>query len=493
MNRSSVSGEHASRAVAGSRGGVEHAAPLSTTNSTAPPRAPADTGSMDVDGAVAVPLLGWLASGLAAVALTPRNRTAQALLGAGALLVGSWLCEGAATEVDGTTTSGALLRVATDVLFLGALASVVAVLSTFPDGRFDRTWTRIVTLVLAVLAVLGPAAQLVGGRELLIGAEPATAEPNPLSIDALAPIGTVGAAVVASEPTWLVLGVAVLGVRFARSSGARRRELLPPLAGAGLLAVLLVAIVISSVTDTAVAVSVPLFLLALALFPVVLLIGISRRSRRLASDLAASRARLAAAEDEVRRSIERDLHDGVQQQLMALLSLTELAGRQLQRDPARAGDTLADVRSQTRDTIEDLRELVSGIRPPVLADSGVAAALESRLARLPDNVEVDADAARDMRWPPGIEAAAYFVACEGVTNALKHAPGARVRVTLEGDADQLVVQVRDDGPGIGDGANGTGLAGLRDRVASWGGDLVVGTVASGGTVVRARLPVGEAR
>ncbi len=456
-------------------------------------RPAADTEAMNVDAGVAVPLLGWLSSGLAAVALTPRNRTARALLAAGVLLVGSWLCEGAAAGTDGASASGAFLRVLTDVLFLGGLASVVAVLSTYPDGRFDRAWTRVATQVLAVLAVLGPAAQLVGSSELVVGGEPSTAAPNPFAIDALTPLGAAGGAVVASEPAWLVLGVGMLGARFVRSSPADRRELLRPLAGAGLLAVLLVVVVTSWVTDTAVAVSVPLFLLALGLFPVVLLVGISAQSRRLAGDLAASRGRLAAAEDEVRRSIERDLHDGVQQQLMALLSLTDLAARQLRRDPVRAELTLADVRSQARDTVEDLREVVSGIRPPVLADSGVVAALESRLARLPETVQVDADAARGMRWPPGIEATAYFVACEGVSNALKHASGARVRVTLEGDPDQLVVEVRDDGPGLGTTANGTGLAGLRDRVESWGGTFEVRTDAPRGTLVRARLPVGALR
>ena len=114
---------------------------------------------MDVEAGVAVPLLGWIASGLAAMALTPRNRTAQALLTAGVLLVASWLCEGASSVSGSLTASEAVLRVMTDVLFLGALASVVAVLSTYPDGRFDPRWTRNVTLVLASLALLAPAAQ----------------------------------------------------------------------------------------------------------------------------------------------------------------------------------------------------------------------------------------------------------------------------------------------------------------------------------------------
>jgi len=448
---------------------------------------------MNVEAGVVVPLLGWIASGLAAVALTPRNRTAQALLTAGVLLLASWLCEGASSVNDSLSAPAAVLRVMTDVLFLGALASVVAVLSTYPDGRFDPRWTRNVTQMLAGLALLGPAAQLVGSRELLVGGDMTTAEPNPLSVDALAPVGAVGSVIVGSEPAWLVLGFGILGLRFVHSSDARRRELLRPLMGAGLLTALLIVIVVTSVAGTAVDISVPLFLLALALFPVVLLLGISRQSRQLAHDLTASRARLAAAEDQARRSIERDLHDGVQQQLMAMLSLTELADRQLQRDSALAHVTLAEVRGQVRDTIEDLRELVSGIRPPVLADSGVAAALETRLARLPEGVEVDADAVRDMRWPAGIEAAGYFVACEGITNALKHAPGASVRVTILGDSSQLIVEVRDNGPGIGDLSNGTGLAGLRDRVDSWGGTFEVHAVAPRGTLILARLPVGHIR
>lgn len=448
---------------------------------------------MDVDAGVAVPLLGWLASGLAAVALAPRNRSGQGLLAAGVLLVGSLVCEAAATSAEGSTASGAVLRVGADLLFLGALASVVAVLSTYPDGRFDLRWAPVVAGVLAVLAVLAPLAQLLGSRELLIGADAGTAEPNALAVEALGPLGKAGSAVVASEPAWLVLGTGILCVRFMRASGARRRELRRPLVGAALLAALLVAILVSSMTGRALGVSVPLFLVGLAMFPVVLLLGISRQSRRLVDELAASRARLAAAEDEVRHTIERDLHDGVQQQLMALLSLTELAGRQLHRDPARAADTVLEIHAQARDTIDELRELVSGIRPPVLADSGVAAALESKLSRLPHTVEVDADGVRGRRWPSGIEATAYFVVCEAVTNALRHAPGARIRVTLRGDASRLVVEVRDDGGGIDDSSGGSGLAGLRDRVDSWGGTFEVRSTVPRGTLVRACLPASSAR
>ena len=390
-----------------------------------------------------------------------------------------------------------MLRVLTDVLFLAGLASVVWVLDESPHphacGARPRRPSR-------------PARRIRGAP---IGSEPATAAANPVSRDGLAPLGALGRAVVASEPAWLLAGVAILSWRFTRSSGRQRRELLAPLLGIVLLGVLLVTVVATWAGGATVNLSVPLFLLGLAVFPVVMLFGISGQARRLASDLAASRRRLAAAEDEARRTLERDLHDGVQQQLMAILSLAELTSRQMSRDRPAALATLADLSSQTRDAVAELRDLVSGIRPPVLADSGVAAALESRLSRLA--VHLDADGASDTRWPGGIEAAAYFVACEAVTNALKHAPGADVHVVLRGDESELLVEVRDDGPGIPPaglrlpsvdtdsqhetnatpvGSNGSGLDGLRDRVDSWGGTLAVEPGATGGTVVRARFPVG---
>ena len=193
------------------------------------------------------------------------------------------------------------------------------------------------------------------------------------------------------------------------------------------------------------------FLPALALLPAVLLWGISHRARVLDRELAASRTRLSEAEDGVRRRIERDLHDGVQQQLVAILSLTELATRQVGRHPEAATETLTDVRDQVATAITDLRELVHGIRPPVLEDAGVAAALAGRLDRLPALVSLRSDppslAEDRARWPPEIEAAAYFVVCEAVANALKHAPGAQIDIEVREGAGDLVVTVVDDGPG----------------------------------------------
>ena len=442
---------------------------------------------------IALPLLAWMSSGLAAVALAPRNRAAQALCVAGTLLPGSWLVQSAAGELRGGAASAALLQVGADVLFLGGLAAVVAVLATFPRGEFSRRWHRRTVQVMAGLAMVGPLAQLVGSPILRIGLDTDTEIANAFAADALAPLGAVGGAVVASEQVWLLVGVAILALRWWRGPVQQRPELRSPLLSLMLLAALLVVLAVSSVTGAALAFAVfdPLFLIALALFPVVLLLGISRRTRGLDAELAASRTRIIEAEDRARRQVERDLHDGVQQQLVAILSLTGLAAQQVRRDAAAAELTLGEVRGQVRTAIRDLRELVHGIRPPVLEDSGVAAAVESRLARLPAEVSLDVEQVRHRRWPPETEAAAYFVVCEAVTNALKHAPGSAVRIALRGDETSLTVEVDDTGPGIHAGArHGRGLAGLRDRVESLGGTFSVTGEPRHGTAVRAHFAPG---
>lgn len=446
---------------------------------------------MDTSAAVLFPLLAWLSSGLAAVALTPKNLTARALFLAGTLLTSSWLLESSAGDMAGDTAAGALLRVGADALFLGGLAAVVAILATFPNGAFGRKWHRAVVVVLAALSVLGPSAQLLGAESLRIGADEMTSEPNTMAVEGFGVFGAVGNLVIDSEPVWILIGVAILVVRWGQAAGTDRRELSRPLLSLALLAGMLVVVALSSLTGVTLPVAIfdPLFLVALAIFPVVLLLGISRRTRGMERELAASRARLIGAEDEVRRTIERDLHDGVQQQLVAILSLTELAARQVRGNPERADATVREVRTQVQATIIELRELVYGIRPPVLEDSGVAAALDSRLARLPAEVTMDVGSVRHRRWPPETEAAAYFVVCEAVTNALKHAPGSPVRIRLMGDHGHLAVEIDDRGPGIGASvAHGRGLAGLRDRVDSLGGSFSVGDDPTGGTVVRARFP-----
>lgn len=450
------------------------------------------TGVSEVDVLVGGVLVAWLASGLAAVALTPRNPAARSLLAAGVLLGASALAESlAGTARD--DVAFALLRTAHWIAFLGALAAVVATLASLPDGVPDGRWAPRLVRLLAVLAPVAPVLSLVGSPDLRLEVD-GPARANPVAVEGLGWLGDVGAVVEATEPAWVLLGVVVLLVRWRRGDAGRRRDLVWAVRSIALLAVLLVLVVLSELAASPrppERVFVPAFLLGLALFPVSLLVGITHRVRTLERGLQESRARLVEAEDTARRRLERDLHDGVQQQLVAALSLVALAERQLPDRPERARETVGEVGDRVQGAMTELRELVRGLRPPVLADAGLVAAVESRLTGLPARVELDLHGGPDQRCAPAVEAAAYFVVTEAVTNALKHAPGSRIAVRIGVDRDRLCLEVADDGPGPREDAlAGSGLSGLRDRVESLHGTFTAGRGPAGGTVVRADFPAG---
>jgi signal transduction histidine kinase len=186
------------------------------------------------------------------------------------------------------------------------------------------------------------------------------------------------------------------------------------------------------------------------------------------------------------RRIERDLHDGAQARLV---SLSMQLGRAEERvsDQPEVAALLRRAREDAGAAIAELRDLARGIAPPILADRGLAAAVEALGRRAPMPVTVDADP--DQRPLPVVETAAYFVAAEALTNVAKHAGGAAARVAVQRVGDQLVVEVADDGPGGADPGGG-GLTGLRHRVEALDGTLTVTSPAGGGTIVRAELPCG---
>ncbi|HEX5900892.1 MAG TPA: ATP-binding protein [Solirubrobacteraceae bacterium] len=186
------------------------------------------------------------------------------------------------------------------------------------------------------------------------------------------------------------------------------------------------------------------------------------------------------------RRIERDLHDGAQARLVALSMQLGRAEERLEGQPEIA-DFVRRAREEAGAAIGELRDLARGIAPPVLADRGLVAAVEALGVRAQIPVTVDASIRR--RPLPVIETAAYFVVAEALTNAAKHAGGAAATVELADHGDRLVVEVHDDGPGGAD-ASGTGLMGLRHRVAALDGTLTVSSPAGGGTTVRAELPCG---
>lgn len=226
--------------------------------------------------------------------------------------------------------------------------------------------------------------------------------------------------------------------------------------------------------------------------------ALAARSTRLAADLqarvdelAASRSRIAAAADAERRRIERDLHDGIQQDLVALLAKAELARTALARDPSSVDRLLGELQHIARQTHAELRDLVRGILPAVLGDRGLIDAVEARVAQLPLGVRIDADPRlRGARYPAPIELAAYFVVCEGLTNSVRHSGSSEAVVELGAANGTLRVVVRDRGAGFDPAAaTGTGLPGLRDRLEVLGGLLHVESAPGLGTRLFASLPV----
>ena len=197
-----------------------------------------------------------------------------------------------------------------------------------------------------------------------------------------------------------------------------------------------------------------------------------------------SRARIVAAADDERRRIERDIHDGAQQRLVALALQLRSAQRELDRDADVESLLDAAVR-ELREAVEELRELARGVHPANLTEDGLAAALESLVHRTPLEVELDVE---DGRLPPPVEATAYFVACEALANVVKHAGASRASVSARRRNGHLRVEVADDGAGGARAGPGSGLRGLADRVEALGGRLTVHSRPGAGTRVVGEIP-----
>jgi signal transduction histidine kinase len=208
-------------------------------------------------------------------------------------------------------------------------------------------------------------------------------------------------------------------------------------------------------------------------------------------ELARSRTRIVAAQDAERRRIERNIHDGAQQEVVALIAKLRLARNRLDRGEDPAG-LLAELQDEARELLADLRELAHGIHPPVLSDNGLVAAVEARAGRLPLEVAVRSDdRLREERLDEDVEGAAYFVVCEALTNVVKHAGARHVDVGLARVDGHLTIDVRDDGRGLraGPAGRGMGLLGVRDRVEALGGRVHLDDDPDGGARLHAELPV----
>ena len=217
------------------------------------------------------------------------------------------------------------------------------------------------------------------------------------------------------------------------------------------------------------------------------------RNVRLVADLRESRRRIVSAQDERARRLERDIHDGAQQQLVALGVKMRLLGSFVDRDPDKARELIEELQKETTGALEDLRDLARGIYPPLLADQGLPAALEAQSRKATIRVAIEPDGVG--RYPREIESTVYFCVLEALQNVSKYAQATEVRVAVWERDERLGFEVRDDGIGFdaGTAPRGTGLQGMADRLDAVGGELRVDSVPGRGTTVAGAISLPATR
>ena len=204
------------------------------------------------------------------------------------------------------------------------------------------------------------------------------------------------------------------------------------------------------------------------------------------AELRASRTRIVEAGYAERRRVERDLHDGAQQRLVALTMSLRLVRGKIETEPDAAAELLDEAMEELGEATRELRELARGIHPAVLSDRGLEAAVNGLADRSPVPVEILETPSQ--RLPAPVESATYFVIAEALTNVARYADAEAATVRVSRDNGAIEVEVRDDGVGGADPANGTGLRGLEDRVSALEGRLLVTSPDGVGTTVVARIP-----
>ena len=218
--------------------------------------------------------------------------------------------------------------------------------------------------------------------------------------------------------------------------------------------------------------------------------GLVLRNVRLVEELRSSQRRLVRAQDRERRRLERNIHDGSQQQLVALSVKTRLARDLTARDPAQAAELLTQIDAEIQTALGDLRDLARGIYPPLLIDEGLRAALDAQARRSPVPTTVRADGLG--RYAPEVEAAVYFSCLEALQNVVKYAEASSATVILAQSNGHLTFEVVDDGRGFDPAAErtGTGLQGIADRLGALHGEVTIRSEPGAGTRVRGRIEVG---
>jgi signal transduction histidine kinase len=216
--------------------------------------------------------------------------------------------------------------------------------------------------------------------------------------------------------------------------------------------------------------------------------GLVLRNVRLIEELRASRRRIVAAQDERAKKLERNIHDGAQQQLVALAVKQRLLGGLIGRDDDRAKAMVEELAEETNDALENLRDLARGIYPPLLADKGLAAALEAQARKATISTSVDADGLG--RLPQAVESAVYFSCLEALQNVAKYADASHATITIRNGSGELRFSVTDDGRGFDPDVidYGTGLQGIADRLSAIGGELTVTSQPGRGATIAGTVP-----
>ena len=435
--------------------------------------------------------IGFLTAGAVAEVLRPGHPIAARLVLVGVLHCGAIAGSLLAFAVRGAPVPAAGIGAASVLAFVLGFVVLLDLLARYPDGRYAWRWAVIVVRGAMAVAVVLIGLAVVGTRTTpeILEIDPMPA--NPWFIPALDGADAIAGAIALAP----LLGLVLLVARYPAAPEIDRRQMRWPI----ITTMILVAgIVATGVLESFVgaAVQTGLFVALGVALPGSLLVGLLRHSEeteRLA-DLEGSRARIAEAQDAERRRIERDLHDGAQQQLIALLARVELARVQLADGGVRADlDAVAD---GIREVHRDLRELARGIHPAILTDRGLPEAIRSVAARMPLQVRVEvAPDLATARHPAAIEGAAYLFVIEALTNVAKHASADAARVLLFRVGNQLEVTVEDAGIGFDADLphSGSGLTNMRDRLAAVGASLTVESRPGGGSTLRGLFPAGGQR
>jgi signal transduction histidine kinase len=402
------------------------------------------------------------------------------------------------------------------VFAIGALSSalpfafLIHLLVTFPSGRLE---TRLQKVLVGTTYFITTVVQLAWGFFVDPRREGCDGCPdNPLLIEGRQSIGDLINGVQALVSVAVIVAVVwLLYRRWRESSAEQRRALTPVLATGGLAFSLLIVMLLASAAGASTAVESSAFIATVAVFaclPFAFLLGLLRSRigrdeelrtqltaenqqlnaelRAKVEELRASRARIVEAGYAERRRVERDLHDGAQQHLVALAMSLRLVRGRIDSDPQGAAELLDEAMAELGEATRELRELARGIHPAMLTDRGLEAALGGLADRSPVPVEIVETPER--RLPAPVESTTYFVIAEALTNVARYSEAGAATVRVARANGAVEVEVSDDGVGGADPAAGTGLRGLEDRVAALEGTLLIVSPAGEGTTVTARIP-----